>query len=123
VLTLSSAPFSLLVSFHNDDYLLPHAVRTAVSATALSAAQQQTPELFAKGVMATIAGASAAFLPSMAMATEGTGEWFGVDDGRLLAVLFVVHLSILTLWYQQFGQYDESEDFFGEIDYTGNGKK
>lgn len=78
----------------------------------------QSPEV-KKGVMAGLAGFMPAILASTAaVATEGTGEWYGVDDLRLLGALFVVHWAILYLWLQQFGGYDEEEDFFGEIDYT-----
>lgn len=77
-----------------------------------------------KGVIAAVAGAMPAiFSSTAAVATEGTGEWLGVDDLRLLGVLFLGHWAILTLWLQAYGKYDEEEDFFGEIDYTGTGRK
>ena len=79
----------------------------------------QAPEV-KKGVLAAVAGAMPAVLSSSAaVATEGTGEWFGVDDPRLLAVLFIGHFFILALWAQSYGDsIVDSEDFFGEIDYT-----
>lgn len=88
-----------------------------IKSTALNMA---APEI-KKGVVAAAAGFMPAILSSTAaVATEGTNEWFGVDDPRLLGVLFIGHLFVLTLWLGSYGDASEDDDFFGEIDYTGN---
>ena len=85
-----------------------------VSKTALNAFDVK------KSVFAVAAGAAPAiFSSTAAVASEGTNEWFGVDDLRLLAVLFVVHWALLSLYLGAYKNVDESDDFFGEIDYTG----
>merc|ERR1719296_423564 len=108
--------FALLSLFATASAFVPQSAN--VARTALSAVSQ--PE-----AMKTISTVAAGFMPavissSAALATDGTNEWFGVDDLRLLAVLFLGHLAILYLWLGQYGDATEDEDFFGEIDYTGN---
>eukprot|EP00970_Alexandrium_tamarense_P002773 scaffold389_cov211-Alexandrium_tamarense.AAC.10 len=103
-----------------DSKQIANGPKGSVVKTALSASTQ--PE--ALKTLSTIAAGAvpAIFTSSAALATEGTNEWFGVDDIRVLAVLFIGHYFILSLWLGQYGNAteDDDADFFGEIDYTGS---
>lgn len=94
-------------SFKND-------TATFVTKTALNAFDIK------KSAIAVAAGVvPAVFSSTAAIATEGTNEMFGVDDIRLLGVLFLVHWGLLTLYLKAYPSPVEGDDFFGEIDYTG----
>ncbi|GMH79210.1 hypothetical protein TrST_g6987 [Triparma strigata] len=105
--------FTLFALLASASAFAPVAFVPVAKQTALSA----MPSL-KQALPAVAAAVPATLLPSMAMATEGTNEWLGVDDLRLLAVLFVGHWAILSLYLNwSKDQNPEDEDFFGEIDY------
>ncbi|GMH63332.1 hypothetical protein TrLO_g6132 [Triparma laevis f. longispina] len=106
--------FVLLALLASASAFAPAPAAFVAKQTALSA----MPTL-KQALPAVAAAVPATLLPSMALATEGTNEWLGVDDLRLLAVLFVGHWAILSLYLNWSKGFDEDEDFFGEIDYTG----
>merc|ERR1719273_1128313 len=110
--------FALLAIFASASAFVP-SQSANVAKTALAAA----PEASLLKTLSTVAAGvvPALLTSSAALATEGTNEWFGVDDVRLLAVLFAGHFFVLSLWLGQYGDAteDDDADFFGEIDYTG----
>jgi hypothetical protein len=113
-LTMMKQVLALLVAFAASAQAFAPMAKPAfsVASTALN--------MNKNAVAAAVAGTVPAILSSTAaIATDGTNEMFGVDDIRLLAVLFLGHWAILSLWLGAYGDADESEDFFGEIDYTG----
>lgn len=58
----------------------------------------------------------AQMVPSVALATDATGESLGIDDPRLLVVLGGVFLGIGALYLSWSSKQDDEDDFMGEYD-------
>merc|ERR1719148_25926 len=112
--------FTFLVLLSTACAFAPVSKHTAVTVSETSLNMVELPEVAgAISCVPDVAGAMSSIFSSSSVATEGTNEWFGVDDTRLLGVIFAVHWFILALWLREHG--DEltatDDDFFGEIDY------
>mmetsp|Transcript_7139 Transcript_7139/g.6407 ORF Transcript_7139/g.6407 Transcript_7139/m.6407 type:complete len:112 (-) Transcript_7139:121-456(-) len=106
--------------------LLVIAMIAAVSAFApRSSARLSTKSLAMKNdnllsKIAVPAAMAPFFAPVAAMAAEGTGRAFGIDDGRLVLAALLPSLIIFPLYLQWSSQQD-GEDFFDSYERRRSG--
>lgn len=73
-----------------------------------------------KKFVASLAAAVPLVAAKAAVATEGTGEPWGIDDGRLTFVLGAGFTFIFLLFSAWNAQQDDDEDFFDYYDKRRN---